>query len=143
MEEARVEGGYSCYRVYRPKPVALHLSQRAKSSLQQVLVPTLSGEQIQQAFQLYYQPIVSLKTDRISGFEVLLRWQQPEQELSEGAEFVPLGGGCWGDRACGPVGLSAGLSATVLLAGGVSESSGSEPAVEFGGCGTGPARSGG
>lgn len=91
MEEARVEGGYSCYRVYRPKPVALNLSEQAKFSLQQVLVPTLSAEQIQQVFQLYYQPIISLKTDRISGFEVLLRWQQPEQELSEGAEFVPLG----------------------------------------------------
>lgn len=41
-----------------------------------------------QEFQLYYQPIVSLTNGKISGFEVLLRWQHPERGLVSPAEFI-------------------------------------------------------
>ncbi|HLO47970.1 MAG TPA: EAL domain-containing protein [Kamptonema sp.] len=41
-----------------------------------------------QEFRLYYQPIVSLTKGKISGFEVLLRWQHPERGLVEPAEFI-------------------------------------------------------
>jgi diguanylate cyclase (GGDEF)-like protein/PAS domain S-box-containing protein len=40
-------------------------------------------------FCLHYQPIVSLKSGRISGFEALLRWQQPRGLVSP-AEFIPV-----------------------------------------------------
>jgi diguanylate cyclase (GGDEF)-like protein/PAS domain S-box-containing protein len=43
-----------------------------------------------QEFQLYYQPVVSLKTGRISGFEALVRWLHPERGLISPAEFIPL-----------------------------------------------------
>ena len=39
---------------------------------------------------LFYQPIVSLETGRIEGFEALLRWRHPDQGLIPPAEFVPL-----------------------------------------------------
>jgi diguanylate cyclase (GGDEF)-like protein/PAS domain S-box-containing protein len=41
-------------------------------------------------FEVYYQPIVSLKTQRISGFEALLRWRHPDRGLVSPAEFIPI-----------------------------------------------------
>jgi diguanylate cyclase (GGDEF)-like protein/PAS domain S-box-containing protein len=43
-----------------------------------------------QEFRVYYQPIVSLTSGRISGFEALLRWQHPERGLVSPADFIPL-----------------------------------------------------
>ncbi|WP_094671829.1 EAL domain-containing protein, partial [Hydrocoleum sp. CS-953] len=41
-------------------------------------------------FMLNYQPIVSLTTNKIIGFEALVRWQHPELGLISPAEFIPL-----------------------------------------------------
>jgi diguanylate cyclase (GGDEF)-like protein/PAS domain S-box-containing protein len=41
-------------------------------------------------FFLLYQPIVSLITKQVQGFEALLRWQHPERGLVSPAEFIPL-----------------------------------------------------
>ena len=41
-------------------------------------------------FLLYYQPIVSLETFTISGFEVLVRWDHPERGLVPPDQFIPL-----------------------------------------------------
>jgi diguanylate cyclase (GGDEF)-like protein/PAS domain S-box-containing protein len=43
-----------------------------------------------QEFLLYYQPIVSLKTSSIAGFEALLRWQHPIQGMIPPTEFIPV-----------------------------------------------------
>ncbi len=43
-----------------------------------------------QEFHLYYQPIFSLSTGKISGFEALVRWQHPERGLISPTEFIPL-----------------------------------------------------
>ena len=40
--------------------------------------------------RVYYQPMVSLATGRVSGFEALVRWQHPERGLLPPAEFIPL-----------------------------------------------------
>ncbi|MEG4306603.1 EAL domain-containing protein [Microcoleus sp. D3_18a_C4] len=41
-----------------------------------------------QEFQLYYQPIVSLVTGRISGFEALMRWYHPQRGVVSPGEFI-------------------------------------------------------
>ena len=41
-------------------------------------------------FVVYYQPIVSLTTGRIAGFEALVRWQHPERGLVSPVEFIPV-----------------------------------------------------
>ncbi|MGE5659499.1 MAG: EAL domain-containing protein [Actinomycetota bacterium] len=43
-----------------------------------------------QEFLLHYQPIVSLSTGKIAGFEALLRWQHPERGLVSPGEFIPV-----------------------------------------------------
>jgi EAL domain-containing protein (putative c-di-GMP-specific phosphodiesterase class I) len=42
-----------------------------------------------QEFRVHYQPIVSLSTGRITGFEALLRWQHPQRGLVSPTEFIP------------------------------------------------------
>jgi predicted signal transduction protein with EAL and GGDEF domain len=42
------------------------------------------------AFKLYYQPLVNLKTRRISTCEALLRWPHPDRGMVSPAEFIPL-----------------------------------------------------
>jgi diguanylate cyclase (GGDEF)-like protein len=43
-----------------------------------------------QEFLLYYQPVVSLQSGRITGFEALLRWQHPERGLISPGESLPV-----------------------------------------------------
>ena len=43
-----------------------------------------------QEFLVYYQPIVSLQSGRISGFEALLRWQHPQRGLISPGECLPV-----------------------------------------------------
>ena len=41
-------------------------------------------------FLIHYQPIVSLSTGKITGFEALVRLQHPERDLISPAEFIPV-----------------------------------------------------
>jgi diguanylate cyclase (GGDEF)-like protein len=41
-------------------------------------------------FIVYYQPIISLHTGQISGFEALVRWQHPVRGLVPPMEFLPV-----------------------------------------------------
>ena len=44
----------------------------------------------QNEFRLHYQPIMSLETNRFTGFEALVRWQHPERGLIPPIEFIPI-----------------------------------------------------
>ncbi len=43
-----------------------------------------------QEFFLVYQPIVSIETSKLVGFEALVRWQHPGHGLISPAEFIPV-----------------------------------------------------
>ncbi len=43
-----------------------------------------------QEFELHYQPLVSLCSNRISGFEALLRWNHPRRGTVSPVTFIPL-----------------------------------------------------
>ncbi len=43
-----------------------------------------------QGFELYYQPIVNLLTERVEGFEALIRWYDPKLGFISPIEFIPL-----------------------------------------------------
>ena len=38
----------------------------------------------------YYQPLIDLSTGRITGFEALVRWPDPERGMISPAEFIPV-----------------------------------------------------
>jgi diguanylate cyclase (GGDEF)-like protein/PAS domain S-box-containing protein len=44
----------------------------------------------EEQFRLHYQPILSLRTGRLVGFEALIRWQHPSEGLISPMLFVPL-----------------------------------------------------
>lgn len=41
-------------------------------------------------FELFYQPIISLDTAALSGFEALVRWNHPQRGLVPPNEFIPI-----------------------------------------------------
>jgi EAL domain-containing protein (putative c-di-GMP-specific phosphodiesterase class I) len=41
-------------------------------------------------FYVQYQPIVSLETGRLLGFEALVRWRHPERGIISPAKFIPV-----------------------------------------------------
>lgn len=43
-----------------------------------------------QAFRLHYQPILSLSTGKITGFEALIRWQHPRLGNIPPIKFIPI-----------------------------------------------------
>jgi diguanylate cyclase (GGDEF)-like protein len=50
----------------------------------------LQGAASRNEFELYYQPQVSLITNRIIGFEALIRWRHPTRGLVSPMDFIPV-----------------------------------------------------
>ena len=76
-------GGGGVYRLFEPEMDARMQARRLlEIDLHQALP---NGE-----FQVYYQPIVSLREDGVSGFEALLRWRHPTRGMVAPADFIPL-----------------------------------------------------
>jgi EAL domain-containing protein (putative c-di-GMP-specific phosphodiesterase class I) len=65
---------------------AMDLQMQTRRVMEQDLRKALpAGE-----FELYYQPVVNLTSNEISGFEALIRWNHPQQGLVAPATFIPL-----------------------------------------------------
>jgi len=45
-------------------------------------------------FELHYQPIINIKSRKISGCEALIRWSHPEHGLVPASEFIPIAEEC-------------------------------------------------
>src|SRR5690625_3472410 len=41
-------------------------------------------------FEIYYQPLVSLETNELTGLEALIRWNHPTDGLVSPGKFIPL-----------------------------------------------------
>jgi diguanylate cyclase (GGDEF)-like protein/PAS domain S-box-containing protein len=54
------------------------------------LVADLRGAVDNKELTLYYQPIIDLKTQQLTGFEALVRWKHPKRGLVYPMEFIPL-----------------------------------------------------
>ncbi|MEP0855871.1 EAL domain-containing protein [Trichocoleus sp. DQ-U1] len=75
--------GKARYHVFDP---AMH--QEAIQLLQ--LETDLRKAINQQEFQVYYQPIVTLNTGKLAGFEALVRWNHPHRGFISPLDFIPI-----------------------------------------------------
>src|SRR5262249_19498007 len=58
----------------------------APSQLEAELTRALNNHE----FRVYYQPIVSLESSEIKGFEALVRWRHPSRGMLSPSEFLPV-----------------------------------------------------
>ncbi|AFY73304.1 diguanylate cyclase (GGDEF) domain-containing protein [Synechococcus sp. PCC 7502] len=63
----------------------MHLAMINRLALEHDLQRALE----QQEFILYYQPIIDLHTQKLSGFEALVRWQNSHRGMVSPVEFIP------------------------------------------------------
>jgi diguanylate cyclase (GGDEF)-like protein len=82
LYRAKTEGR-STWRVFEPDMDAA-LAQRRVLELD--MRAALAGQQ----FELYYQPLVNVRSREVSGFEALIRWHHPQRGMISPAEFIPL-----------------------------------------------------
>lgn len=75
--------GKACYEVF---DADMHAQAVACLQLETDLRQALEHQE----FCIYYQPIVSLETGDITGFEALVRWKHPSRGLINPAEFIPI-----------------------------------------------------
>jgi diguanylate cyclase (GGDEF)-like protein len=77
------DDGRGTFHFFEP---AMGEQMQSRRILEQDLRKALpSGE-----FELYYQPVVNLRTATVSGFEALIRWNHPQRGLISPAAFIPL-----------------------------------------------------
>lgn len=82
LYRAKAEGR-GAYRLFEP---GMHERLKDRQAMKLALHGALSrGE-----FEVHYQPLVNLRTGKISCFEALVRWRHPERGLIPPAEFIPV-----------------------------------------------------
>ena len=81
MYQAKLRGKESCQIFDHQMHLAMFNRLILENDLQRALA--------QQEFILYYQPIINIQTQKLAGFEALVRWQHPERGMVSPAEFIP------------------------------------------------------
>ncbi len=80
---AAKDGGRGRFHFYAAD---LHSAAEERSRLEEDLRDAVT----QGNLELYYQPVIHTSTEKISGFEALLRWNHPEQGWLSPAKFIPI-----------------------------------------------------
>ena len=75
--------GRGCFELFDK---GMHVRNAALSQLETGLRRALARNE----FRVHYQPIISLESWRISGFEALLRWEHPEHGYISPLKFIPV-----------------------------------------------------
>jgi diguanylate cyclase (GGDEF)-like protein/PAS domain S-box-containing protein len=77
------KSGRSCFRYFTQ-------SMQDEAQTRQLMINDLHKAIALRQFQIYYQPIVELKTESINKAEALIRWNHPEQGLISPLDFIPF-----------------------------------------------------
>ncbi|TKB63008.1 MAG: EAL domain-containing protein [Nitrospira sp.] len=81
--QAATTTGQNSYRYYSS---AMNTSLATRIILEQDLRAAIAANQ----FVLHYQPQVDILSEKVIGFEALIRWQHPTRGLIAPAEFIPV-----------------------------------------------------
>lgn len=80
---AAKDGGRGRYHFYAPD---LHSDAEERRQIEEELREAIGRGQL----ELYYQPVVQTTTEKITGFEALLRWNHPERGFISPGKFIPI-----------------------------------------------------
>ena len=75
--------GKACYVVFEPESEGRELE---RLDMELALRTAIERQEL----QLHYQPVVSLETVSVVGFEALVRWTHPERGPLSPADFIPM-----------------------------------------------------
>jgi diguanylate cyclase (GGDEF)-like protein len=75
--------GRGIYHFFQPE---MDAQMQARRMLELDLRKAMSADE----FELHYQPKIDLATNKVGGFEALLRWKHPVRGFVSPAEFIPL-----------------------------------------------------
>jgi diguanylate cyclase (GGDEF)-like protein/PAS domain S-box-containing protein len=75
--------GRGTFRFFEPE---MNTRMKARRELEMDLRNALAGRK----FELYYQPLVDLRSNAITAFEALLRWNHPTRGVVSPADFIPI-----------------------------------------------------
>lgn len=103
-EQSVYQEGDQVAELLRDADTAMYQAKADGPGTSKVFEPSMHNQTIQrlqvtndlqraierQEFVVYYQPIISLESDHIDGFEALVRWQHQEQGLISPIDFIPI-----------------------------------------------------
>lgn len=75
--------GRGTWRFFEPE---MDVEMQARRTLEADLRQAFAEAQ----FELFYQPLIDARTEGLTGFEALLRWNHPTRGMVSPAEFIPL-----------------------------------------------------
>jgi len=75
--------GRRTYRFFEP---AMDAKAKARLTLERDMRQALADG----SFEIYYQPVVDLNSDEVTGCEALLRWHHPQRGMISPADFIPV-----------------------------------------------------
>ncbi len=75
--------GHGLYRFFEPE---MDARMQARRKLEIDLRKAIANGE----FELFYQPLVDMRSERITGFEALIRWHHPERGIIPPLDFIPV-----------------------------------------------------
>ena len=75
--------GHDLYRFFEPE---MDARMQARRQLEIDLRKAIANSE----FELFYQPLVDMKTEYVTGFEALIRWRHPERGMIPPLDFIAV-----------------------------------------------------
>jgi diguanylate cyclase (GGDEF)-like protein/PAS domain S-box-containing protein len=75
--------GHGLYRFFEPE---MDARMQARRTLEIDLRKAIANSE----FELFYQPLIDMKTEYVTGFEALIRWHHPERGMVPPLDFISV-----------------------------------------------------